>query len=113
MYAIFCAITVKPEHVRAFSETTIREARGTVSDEPGVFQFHILTDAASPNHFYYFEIFRNEAAAEAHWQTKNFKAWWAAVEGMLDGEPQRISTMQTLFPSDRGLERQKAGLVDW
>ena len=113
MYAISGAINVKPEHVRAFTEATIREARGTVSDEPGVFQFHILTDADTPTRFYYFEIFRDEAAADAHWETENFKNWWARVEDMLDGETQRISTMRTMFPSDQGLEKQKDGLLDW
>jgi quinol monooxygenase YgiN len=113
MYAIFGVMNVKPEHVRAFREATIREARGTVKDEPGVFQFHILTDAAIPTRFYYFEIFRDEAAAEAHWETENFKTWWATVAGMLDGETQRISTMRTVFPSDHGLEQQRAGLLDW
>lgn len=113
MFAIFGVINVKPEHVPAFREATIREARGTVSDEPGVIQFHILTDVDTPNRFYYFEIFRDEAAAEAHWETENFKTWFAIVEGMLDGETQRISTMQPLFPSDQGLEKQKPGLVDW
>ena len=112
MYAIFGAINVKPEHVGAFQEATIHEARGTVRDEPGVFQFHILADADTPRRFYYFEIFRDEAAAEAHWATENFTTWWATVEGMLDGGTQRISTMQTLFPSDQGLEKQKAGLLD-
>ena len=113
MYAIFGAINVKPEHVRAFREATIREARTTVKDEPGVFQFHILTDADTPNCFFYFEIFQDEAAAEVHWETANFKTWWATVEGMLDGETQRISTMRTKFPSDQGLEKQKVGLLDW
>jgi autoinducer 2-degrading protein len=113
MYAIFGVIDVKPEHVPAFREATIREARGTVNDEPGVFQFHILTDADAPNRFYSFEIFRDEAAAEAHWGTENVKTWWATVEGMLDGDIQRTCTMQTLFPSDHGLEQQQAGLVNW
>ena len=113
MYAIFGAINVKTEHLNAFREATIREARDTVRDEPGVFQFHILTDAETPNRFYYFEIFRDEDAAEAHWATETFQTWWATVEDMLDGGTQRISTMRTMFPSDQGLEKQKAGLVDW
>jgi autoinducer 2-degrading protein len=92
---------------------TVLAARGTVQDEPGVFQFHILTDADTPTRFYYFEIFRDEAVAEAHWETENFTTWWAAVEGMLDGDVQRISTMRPVFPSDHGLEQQKAGLLDW
>jgi quinol monooxygenase YgiN len=113
MYAIFGVISVKPEHVRAFREATINEARSTVRDEPGVFRLHILTDADTPHRFYYFEIFRDEAAAEAHWETENFTTWWATVEGMLDGGTQRISTMRPVFPSDQGLESQKAGLLDW
>ena len=113
MYAIFGVMNVKLEHVRAFREATIREARGTVKDEQGVLQFHILTDADTPTRFYYFEIFRDEAAAEAHWETENFKTYWAAVEGMLDGETQLISTMRPVFPSDHGLEQQRAGLLDW
>ena len=113
MYAIFGSMDVKPEHVEAFRDATVHEARGTVRDEPGVFQFHILTDTDNPNRFYYFEIFRDEAAADAHWETEIFKSWWATVEGMLDGGTQRISNMRTMFPSDHGLEKQKAGLLDW
>ena len=113
MYAIFGSMNVKPEHVRAFKEATIREARDTVRDEPGVFQFHILTDADTPTRFHYFEIFRDEAAAEAHWATENFTTWWTTVEGILDGGTQRIATMRPVFPSDQGLENQKAGLLDW
>ena len=113
MYAIFAAADVKPEHAGAFGEATVRQARDTVRDEPGVLQLQILTDADAPNRFYFFEIFRDEAAAEAHWETEGFKAWRATVAGMLDGEPQRISTMRTVFPSNHGLEKQKAGRLDW
>lgn len=113
MYAIFGVINVKPEHVHAFKEATIHEARGTVRDEPGVLQFHILSDADSSNRFYYFEIFRDEAAAEAHWATENFKSWRSKVEDMVEGDRQRLSTMRPLFPSDEGLEKQKATILNW
>jgi quinol monooxygenase YgiN len=113
IYATFGVMDVKPEHVRAFTEATIREARGTVRDEPGVVQFHILTDEDIPTRFYFFEIFRHEAAAEAHWETENFMTWLATVEEMLDGEIRRTSTMRPMFPSDHGLEKQKSGLLDW
>lgn len=86
---------------------------GTDRDEPGVLQFHILADAETANRFSSFEIFRDEAAAEAHWATENVKTRWAGVAGMLEGDVQRISTMRPVFPSEHGLERQKAGLVDW
>jgi quinol monooxygenase YgiN len=73
----------------------------------------MLTDADTPSCFYFFEIFRDAAAAEAHWETEHFKSWWATVEDMLDGDIQRICTMEPLFPSDHGLEQQEAGLVHW
>ena len=113
MHAIFVVINVKPEHVQTFTEASIVEARGTVGGEPGVFQFHMLTDKSNPNRFYFFEIFRDEAAVEAHWETENFKIWWNTIEGMLDGEPETISTMRTVFPSTQGLEKQKVGLKNW
>ena len=111
MYAIFGTMNVKPEHVAAITELTIRESRGTVRDEPGVIQFHILIDADTPTRFYYFEIFRDEAAADAHWETENFQTWWATIEDKLDGEIQRSSTMKTVFPSGPGPEKQRAGAI--
>lgn len=113
MYAIFGVINVKPDRVHAFTEATIREAQGAVSDEPGLFQFHILADIDTPNRFYCFEIFADEVAAAAHWETENFKIWWATIEDMLDGDTERISTMRPVFPSDQGLAKQKSGLLDW
>lgn len=113
MFAIFGVINVKPEHLDAFTEATIQAARAAVADEPGVFQFHILADADVLTRFYYFEVFRDEAATAAHVETKHYKTWRATVADMLDGPTQRISNMRPVFPSESGLEMQKAGLVDW
>jgi len=113
MYSIFVTINVKPEYREAFVEASRLEAQGTVSGEAGVFQFHMLVDEANPNRFYYFEIFRDEQALEAHWETDVFHAWWDTVEEMFDGEPERVSTMRTVFPSVGGLEKQKSCLANW
>ena len=113
MYSIFVIVNVKPEHREAFIEASELAAQGTVRAEPGVFQFHMLVDETNPNRFYFFEIFRDEQNLEAHWETENFKTWWGTVEEMLDGEPERVSTMRTVFPSSGGLEKQKPGLENW
>jgi quinol monooxygenase YgiN len=113
MYAISGVMDVKPEHLVAFTEATIQAARAAVADEPGVFQFHILADADVPTRFYYYEVFRDEAATAAHGETEHYKTWRATVADMLDGETRRIANMRTVFPSDHGLEKQKAGLLDW
>jgi quinol monooxygenase YgiN len=113
MSAVLGEINVKPEHVSDLTETTNHDPQGTVSDEPGVLQFHILTDVDIPNRFHYIDIFRDVAAADTQCETENFKTWRATVNDILIGEIQRISTMRPIFPSDQALEQQDAGLVDW
>jgi quinol monooxygenase YgiN len=113
MYSIFVAINVKSEHRESFIEASITEAQGAISGEPGLFQFQMLVDDSNPNRFYFYEIFKDEKAAENHWETDVFKTWWNAVEGMFDGKPETICAMRTIFPSNSGLEKQKPGLMNW
>lgn len=113
MYSVFVIINVKPEYREAFVEASRNEAQGTVSGDDGVFQFHMLVDEANPNRFYFFEIYRDEQALEAHKETDVFKVWWGTVEEMFDGDLERVSTMRTIFPSVGGLQQQKSGLTFW
>jgi autoinducer 2-degrading protein len=112
MYSIFVTINVRPEHVDAFTKATLVEAQGTVRGEPGCFQFHMLKDPNKPSRFYFFEIFRDEAAYHAHRETENFKTWRHTVNHMMEGSPERIA-METVFPSEEGLHCQKPGLLNW
>ncbi len=112
MFGIFVTIEIKPEHIEEFIEATVIEARGTVSGEPDVLQFHMSIDEDRPSVFYFFEIFRDVVAWNAHRETENFKVWREKVEHMFAKSPERIS-MRTVFPSEAGLEKQKAGLIDW
>lgn len=113
MYSIFVAIDVKSEHRDSFIKASIAEAQGAISGEPGLFQFQMLVDESNPNRFYWYEVFRDEKAAEDHWETDVFKAWWNTVEDMFDGEVETICSMRTIFPSINGLEKQKPGLMNW
>ena len=113
MHAGFFAINVKPEHREEFFEASVTEAKEVISKELGVFQFQIMVDESNPNLFYFFEVFRDEAAAEAHWETKVFKTWWSTVEPMLDGEVETLGMMRTIFPTVSGFEAQKSALVTW
>ena len=112
MNAIFVTINVKPEQLDAFTEASFADGQGSVRDEPGCFRFDILRDPGIPNRFYLYEIYRDDAAMDAHLQTPHFKTWMKTVEDMLDGAME-ILPMQTVFPSDAGWEKQKPGLVNW
>jgi quinol monooxygenase YgiN len=113
MYSIFVAINVKPEHRDSFIEASTLEAQGAIRGEPGLFQFQMLVDETNLNRFYFYEIFKDEEAANNHWETEVFKTWWNTVEEMFDGEPETICTMRSISPSVNGLEKQKAGLMNW
>lgn len=113
MRAGFFAVNVKEKHRQAFLDASIFEAQSVVSEEAGVFQFHVMVDEADPNRFYFFEVYRDKAAIQEHWETDVFKTWWSTVEPMLDGGLETVAKMRSIFPTQKGFEAQKPGLLQW
>lgn len=113
MLGEFFAINVKPEHRQDFLDASIFEAQSVISEEPGVFQLHIMVDAANPNRFYFYEVFRDEAAIQEHRETPVFKNWWITIQPMLESDVETIAKMRSLFPTNKGFEAQKPGLLQW
>ncbi|WP_164661006.1 putative quinol monooxygenase [Tropicibacter sp. Alg240-R139] len=113
MLGTFFAINVLPIHRKAFLDASIFVAQSVISEEQGVFQFHVMVDTANPNRFYFYEVFRDEAAAHAHRETSAFKNWWETVQPLLDGELETIANMRSLFPTAKGFQAQKPGLLQW
>ena len=113
MVARFFAINVRPEDRQAFLEASIFEAQSVISEESEVFQFHIMMDASDPNRFYFYEVFRDEEALRNHRNTAAYKSWWSKIQTMLNGDVERIAQMQSLFPTSKGFEAQKPGLLQW
>ncbi len=112
MYSILVTINVHPEHLDAFQKASLGDAQGSVRDEPGCFRFDINQDAHVPTRFYLYEVYRDEAAFEAHLQTPHFLKWKETVAPWLDGEFTKLE-MNTLFPSPAGWEAQKPHLLNW
>jgi len=109
----FFAINVKPEHRQGFLDASIFEAQSVISEEPGVFQFHLMVDATNPNRFYFYQVFRDEAAIQEHWDTPVFMSWWNTIQNMIEGDIENIARMRSLFPTQKGFEAQKPGLLQW
>jgi len=109
----FFAVNVKPEHRQSFLDASIFEAQSVVSEEAEVFQFQIMIDVENPNRFYFYEVFRDEAAVLNHRESETFKNWLNSVQTMLDGEIETIAKMRSLFPTAKGFKAQKPGLLIW
>jgi len=75
------------------------DSLSSVRDEPGCLRFDVLQDNSDPNHFYFYEVYRDEAAFQAHGQAPHFARWRAAAAEVL-AEPASVSRCTTLFPRE-------------
>ena len=65
----------------------------SVRDEPGCLRFDVLQDNADPDHFFFYEVYRDEAAFQAHGQAPHFARWRAAAAEVLAEPARRHSRM--------------------
>src|SRR5215831_12919475 len=99
MLAIWVKVRIKPAERQRFLHAIEVDALGSERDEPGCFRFHVLQDAQDPNVYYFYEVYRDQAALDAHRATPHYKVW-QAVADTLDG-PTEATRCQTVFPADR------------
>lgn len=74
-------------------EAFLAEARANVQAsraEAGVTQFDLLQQSDSPHRFMLYEVYRDEAALEAHRQTPHFQRWVERGLPLLTGERVRV-----------------------
>ena len=99
MQALMVTIQIKPEHKEAFMESMLEDARGSVNDEPGCLRFDVIEDQADPNRIFLYEIYRDDAAIEAHRAAPHFLKWRETVKDWFAAETVRASCV-TVFPTD-------------
>ena len=97
MLAIWVKVRVKAEARERFLAAIEADALGSERDEPGCLRFNVLQDAQDQNVYYFYEVYRDDAALEAHRATPHFARWRAAVD-TLDGAPE-ATRCRTVFPA--------------
>src|ERR1017187_9818463 len=63
----------------------IKENGAASVTEPGCREFNIMVSATNPNHVFLFEVYDNDAAAQAHRATEHFKKYAATTANMVTG----------------------------
>jgi (4S)-4-hydroxy-5-phosphonooxypentane-2,3-dione isomerase len=96
MLAMWVKVRIKPELRRRFLEAIEVDALGSERDEPGCLRFNVLQDAQDESVYYFFEVYQDEAALEAHRTMPHYAVWRAAAD-TLDG-PTEATRCQTVFP---------------
>lgn len=98
MIAIWVRVRVRAEGLERFLAGIETDALGSERDEPGCMRFNVLQDAEDELTYYFYEVYENEAALEAHRQAPHYAAW-AAVSDTLEG-PVEITRAAAIFPAD-------------
>jgi autoinducer 2-degrading protein len=108
MLALWVSVRIKPTERERFLKAIEADALGSERDEPGCLRFNVLRDQQDENLYYFFEVYRDAAALEAHRAAPHY-AVWAAAADTLDG-PVQVTRCDPVFPAEAGYwEKRGAG----
>ena len=105
MLAKWVTVRIKPEMRQRFLDAIEVDALGSERDEPGCARFNVLQDADDENVYYFYEVYADEAAVEAHRAAPHYAVWRAAAD-TLDAPTERIEC-RSVFPADPDYWRGK------
>ena len=100
MIALIVTIQIQPEHREAFMESMLDDARGSNNDEPGCLRFDVLQDNEDPNKIHLYEVYKDQAAVDAHRQAPHYTKWRETVKDWFDGEIVR-RVASPVFPPEQ------------
>ncbi|MDW3682765.1 putative quinol monooxygenase [Cupriavidus sp. CV2] len=70
-----------PSDVQPILEAGRKNIEASVRDEPGVLLMYCAVDKDDPNKLYVVEVYRDQAAYQAHVESAHFKAFLGAIQG--------------------------------
>ena len=75
MISLVVRLDVRPERHEEFLAAITRNAAASFEDEPGCLRFDVCRSQADPHHFVLYEVYRDEAALDAHRSAPHFGRW--------------------------------------
>lgn len=79
MYIIIAPLQVKEGFRECFLEEMVKDAEGSLRDEPGCLRFDIVEDPADPNRIWLYEVYIDEAAFGEHQRMPHYLQWRKAT----------------------------------
>jgi autoinducer 2-degrading protein len=96
MLVVHVSIRVKPEHVEAFKQATIANARESLKEQ-GIARFDFAQQQDDPERFVLVEAYRTSEASAAHKETKHYALWRDTVGPMM-AEPRSSVKFFNVYP---------------
>jgi len=97
MLAMWVKVRIKPDQRARFLQAIEVDALGSERDEPDCYRFNVLQDESDENLYYFYEVYKDQAALEKH-RTMPHYATWRAVADTVDG-PTQPTRCRTVFPA--------------
>ncbi len=88
MYVIIAPLKIKEGFKEQFVEEMLKDAKGSMKNEPGCLRFDVIQDGDDPNQIWLYEVYVDEAAFHAHMETPHFITWRDAVEDWIAERPE-------------------------
>jgi len=100
MLILLVEIHVKAEHLEAFQEATLENARNS-RREPGIARFEAIQREDDATRFVLMEVYRDAEAPAKHKETAHYHAWLEKVTPLL-AEPRTRQWYHSIDPADAG-----------
>ena len=100
MIALFVSLKVKPDQRDRFLSAAEDDSICSVRDEGGgCLRFDVYQDQQDQNRFFFHEVYRDQAALDAHTTMPHYARWRDASREVL-AEPANRQVVNVLFPRD-------------
>ncbi len=98
MVVLLLQVKVKPGKRERFLEVIRHDATHSEQDESGCLRFDVLQDTEDADTFYYYEVYKDDAARAAHRETPHFAAYAKESPALLDVVFRKVA--QNAHPAD-------------
>jgi quinol monooxygenase YgiN len=101
MFIVVAPVQIKKGFKERFVEEIIGDAKGSVTHEAGCLRFDVVQDCNDPDRVWLYEVYRDEAAFQAHKQTPHFLRWLDATKDWIDEGPvEAVIGGSNIWPPD-------------
>jgi autoinducer 2-degrading protein len=97
VFVLVVSLKVKPDKREQFLAAALDDSACSVRDEPGCVRFDVIQDINDQNHYYFYEVYHDEAAFQAHTQMPHTGRWRDAAAEVLQ-EPSQVVRCNTISP---------------
>ena len=102
MRAIIAYLTAKPGKEAEFKEKMTAQAKRCLANEAGCLQFDVVQDPKSPTRFVMLEIYKDDAAIQAHQDSQHFKDFRPVVGDLIADRKVEVLHMVSDGKTKRG-----------